>query len=221
MSTTGSVSHWINLLKEGDGAAVERLWKSYFPRLVGLARKKLREAPRRAADEEDVALSAFDSFCDGAAGGRFPQLTDRDDLWLYLLAGPFADAAALVAHFEARAAAKGQHDLVILDGASGEPIGSAAYLNIEPGQAVQTPVSDGKRVVSARIEAQQREDVKTPAGSFKTVRYEIFLFNNVLWKRSGHLYIWLTDDRRRIPVQIRVRLPFTIGTITLQLEKVE
>jgi hypothetical protein len=86
---------------------------------------------------------------------------------------------------------------------------------------VQAPVSNGKKVVSARIEAQQREDVKTPAGTFKTVRYELFLFNNVLWSRSGHLYIWLTDDRRRIPVQIRFRLPVTIGTITLQLEKAE
>src|SRR4051794_7501314 len=47
-------------------------------------------------------------------------------------------------------------------------------LNLEPGQAVQAPVSDGKRAASARIEAQQREDVKTPAGNFKTVRYELF-----------------------------------------------
>jgi len=94
-------------------------------------------------------------------------------------------------------------------------------LNLDPGQPVQAPVSNGKKVVSARIEAQQREDVKTPAGTFKTIRYELFLFNNVLWSRSGHLYIWLTDDRRRIPVQIRFRLPVTIGTITLQLEKVE
>ena len=94
-------------------------------------------------------------------------------------------------------------------------------LNLDPVQAVQAPVSNGKKVVNARIEAQQREDVKTPAGTFKTVRYELFLFNNVLWNRSGHLYIWLTEDRRRIPVQIRFRLPVTIGTITLQLEKVE
>lgn len=94
-------------------------------------------------------------------------------------------------------------------------------LNLEPGQAVQAPVSNGKKVVSARIEAQAREDIKTPAGTFKTVRYELFLFNNVLWSRSGHLDIWLTDDRRRIPVQIRFRLPFTIGTITLRLEKAE
>jgi hypothetical protein len=73
----------------------------------------------------------------------------------------------------------------------------------------------------ARVEAQPREDVRTPAGSFKTIRYEVFLFNNVLYRRPAHLYVWLTDDRRRLPVQIRVRMQFTIGTITLMLEKVE
>jgi hypothetical protein len=43
----------------------------------------------------------------------------------------------------------------------------------------------------------------------------------VLYRRYGHLHIWLTDDARKLPVQIRVRLQFTIGTITLQLEKEE
>jgi hypothetical protein len=33
--------------------------------------------------------------------------------------------------------------------------------------------------------------------------------------------VWLTDDRRKLPVQIRVRMQFAIGTITLQLEKHE
>ncbi|MFB3828065.1 MAG: DUF3108 domain-containing protein [Bryobacteraceae bacterium] len=94
-------------------------------------------------------------------------------------------------------------------------------LRLEPGQSTQMPVSDGKKSVLARVEAQQREDVRTPAGEFKTVRYEAFLFNNVLYKRNAHLYVWLTDDDRKLPVQIRVRLQFTIGTITLQLSKVE
>src|SRR5262249_20885336 len=39
---------------------------------------------RRVADEEDVALSAFDSFIHRAAAGRFPRLEDRDDLWKVL-----------------------------------------------------------------------------------------------------------------------------------------
>lgn len=94
-------------------------------------------------------------------------------------------------------------------------------LNLEPGQTTTVAVSDGKKSVNARVEAQQREDMKTPAGTFHTVRYEIYLFNGVLFQRSAHLNVWLTDDRRRLPVQIRVRMPVTIGTITLELEKAE
>jgi DNA-directed RNA polymerase specialized sigma24 family protein len=85
MSCTGSVTEWIGRLKTGDQAAAQQLWERYFRRLVGLARHKLRATPRRAADEEDVALSAFDSFCRGAERGRFPQLGDRDDLWPLLV----------------------------------------------------------------------------------------------------------------------------------------
>ncbi len=94
-------------------------------------------------------------------------------------------------------------------------------LRLEPGQSTQVAVSDGKKSALAAVEAQQREDVKTPAGMFKTIPYEIMLFNGVLFQRSAHLHVWLTDDARRIPVQIRVRMPVTIGTITLQLEKRE
>src|SRR5262249_39192821 len=47
--------------------------------------KKLRDSPPRAADAEDVALSAFDSFCRHAQDGRFPQLADRDSLWRILV----------------------------------------------------------------------------------------------------------------------------------------
>lgn len=94
-------------------------------------------------------------------------------------------------------------------------------LNLEPGQSTQIAVTDGKKSVMAKVEAQQREDVKTPEGVFKTIRYEAYLFDNVLYRRSARLYIWLTDDRRKLPVQIRVRLQFAIGSITLQLEKHE
>ncbi len=82
----GSVTRWIGVLKAGDDAAAQQLWERYFARMVGLAREKLRASRRTdvAADEEDAALSAFDSFCVGAARGRFPELADRDDLWRLL-----------------------------------------------------------------------------------------------------------------------------------------
>ena len=94
-------------------------------------------------------------------------------------------------------------------------------LNLEPGQSANVPVSDGKKAVVARVQAQQREELKVPDGAYKTIRYEAFLFDNVLYRRSAHLYVWLSDDQRRLPVQIQVRMPITVGTITLELEKHE
>ncbi len=85
MSSTGTVTLWIAQLKAGEADAAQHLWNSYFRRLVGLARKRLRGQPPAIADEEDVALSAFDSFCRGVDQERFPKLADRDDLWQLLV----------------------------------------------------------------------------------------------------------------------------------------
>lgn len=93
------------------------------------------------------------------------------------------------------------------------------YLRLDPGKAAQIPVSDGKKYVMAKVESQRREQLKTDFGTFNTVLYEIYLFDNVLFRRSGHLHVWITDDDRRLPVQLQVRLTFAIGTITFRLEK--
>jgi RNA polymerase sigma factor (sigma-70 family) len=85
---SGSVTHWLGALRGGDLAAAQPLWDRYFARLVRLARARLRNKPCPGAveDEEDAALSAFDSFCRAATQGRFPRLDDRDDLWRLLVA---------------------------------------------------------------------------------------------------------------------------------------
>lgn len=90
-----------------------------------------------------------------------------------------------------------------------------------PGSTVELPVSDGRKAVSARVEALGRERVRTPVGEFSAIRYEAFLMSGVLYRRKGRLFVWISDDERRLPVQIRVQLPFYVGTVTLKLEKVE
>lgn len=101
MSSPGSVTYWINELKAGERAATQPLWENYFRLMVGRARTKLAGVPRRAADEEDVALSAFESFCRAAEDGRFPKLEDRHDLWQLLVLITDRKAGAL-ARFERR-----------------------------------------------------------------------------------------------------------------------
>jgi DNA-directed RNA polymerase specialized sigma24 family protein len=85
MSSSGDVTQWLRLLRAGDRGSVQQLWQRYYRGLVALARQKLGSLPRAAADEEDVALSAFDSFVRRAEEGRFPQLEDRHDLWQLLV----------------------------------------------------------------------------------------------------------------------------------------
>ena len=98
MPEEGSITLCLAMLKSGDRAAADALWGRYFRRLVGLARSRLRDAPRRLADEEDVALCAFDSFYRRAEAGGFPRLEDRDDLWQVLFVITVRKAIDLVEH---------------------------------------------------------------------------------------------------------------------------
>jgi len=93
-----SVSYWLEGLKRGDAQAAAALWERYCDRLVRLARRKLRHSSRRVADEEDIALSAFNSLCLGARDGRFPALADRDSLWGLLVFITAQKAADWIAH---------------------------------------------------------------------------------------------------------------------------
>jgi DNA-directed RNA polymerase specialized sigma24 family protein len=80
-------TRWIGDLQAGDAGAADRLWRRYFDGLVWLARKNLDAARRAEAveDEEDAALSAFQSLCVSVAEGQFDRLRDRDDLWRLLV----------------------------------------------------------------------------------------------------------------------------------------
>ncbi len=98
MNAEETVTMWIAQLRQGEEAAAQRLWEQYFGRMVRLARRRLETTRRSAADEEDVALSAFKSFCLGVQNGRFPQLTDRDSLWPLLVAITANKSVDLIRH---------------------------------------------------------------------------------------------------------------------------
>lgn len=85
MTDSGSITGYIQQLKAGDSDAAQLLWERYYNRLVALARKKLGDLPRQASDEEDVVQSAFNSFFQRVRDGKFPKLSDRDDLWRLML----------------------------------------------------------------------------------------------------------------------------------------
>lgn len=79
------ITEWLRRLEAGHDLAAQRLWDVFFERLVRLAQERMRVTDRRIADAEDVALSAFASFCRGVEKQRFPELTDRHGLWRLLV----------------------------------------------------------------------------------------------------------------------------------------
>jgi DNA-directed RNA polymerase specialized sigma24 family protein len=122
MASPGSVTVWIAHLKAGASDAARPLWESYFRRLVARARDRLAGVPRRATDEEDVALSAFDSFCRAVGRGRFADLNDRDDLWQLLVVITDRKACDLANHERRQRRGGGK----VLDGAALRDEGAAA-----------------------------------------------------------------------------------------------
>jgi DNA-directed RNA polymerase specialized sigma24 family protein len=118
-----SVTLWLQQFLAGDtDVAVKRLWDRYCQRLVALARGMIGDLPRRVADEEDVAHSAFDSFCRGVARGRFAELNDRDDLWRLLV----TITARKASHFREYLNCEKRGDLSVLDQAALEQAGAAS-----------------------------------------------------------------------------------------------
>ncbi|MFO0922854.1 MAG: ECF-type sigma factor [Pirellulales bacterium] len=81
----GSITHWYRKLETGDGEAAQALWDRFFVRMAEVARRKLRDVSKADADQEDIALSAFESLWKGAIRGMYPAIDDRSDLWKLLI----------------------------------------------------------------------------------------------------------------------------------------
>ena len=85
---------------------------------------------------------------------------------------------------------------------------------LQPGGSFHMPVADAMRVVDVTMKAEAREQIVTVAGTFQTIRVQPIADAGVV-KNRGNIWIWYTDDNRRIPVQMRARLFW--GTITMKL----
>lgn len=129
------VSVWMRRLANGDEGAAQEIWNQYYDRLVRLARRKLLDGGRRVEDEEDVALSAINSFCEAAAAGRFPQLHDHSDLWRLLVTITARRAARQLrgSKRQKRGSGKVRGESVFLDHQQeGQKAGIGAVLGSEP-----------------------------------------------------------------------------------------
>jgi DNA-directed RNA polymerase specialized sigma24 family protein len=141
MSVDHSPSLWLQQLREGDSVAAQRLWEAYYQKLVGIARRKLQGRVRLVGDEEDVALSAFKSFCRGVERGRYPQLSDRGDMWNLLVTITFHKVLHLVRD-EDREKRGGGRKFVAADAATSDADLLQQLVGTEPTPEVAAQVAE-------------------------------------------------------------------------------
>jgi RNA polymerase sigma factor (sigma-70 family) len=153
---------WIRRLKSGDAAAAQQLWERYYAQLVRFAQKKLATATRRTADEEDIALSAMNSFCLGAREGKFPQLNDHDDLWRLLITITARKAMRQMRRMRRQKRGGGgvRGESVFLPaGTSDEHGGLDQFLGQEPSPAAAAELAEDLQQLLSRLEEQPLRDV--------------------------------------------------------------
>ena len=199
MGAQQTVTIWINQLREGDEAAAQHLWEQYFGRMVGLARRRLEATRRSAADEEDVALSAFKSFCVGVKNGRFPQLTDRDSLWPLLVAITANKSVDLIRYENRRKRGGTGNDAEETERAEPEPL--SRILSHEPTPELALEVAelfeqlmqkldnaddpDLKLVALRRMQGDSAADIAADLGCVKrTIERKVTLIQR-LWQEEG------------------------------------
>jgi DNA-directed RNA polymerase specialized sigma24 family protein len=199
MSSDDSISRWIEEVKRGDPAAAQAIWERFFPKLVRFARDRLCGLPRRVADEEDVALSALDSFCRAAERGRFPELAGRDALWRLLLQMTARKATDLVRHETRRARGGGQvlgeSALADVGTASGERgLGQIADDALTPDIAVAVADEcrrlltqlepDLRQVALAKMEGHSNQEIAGKLEcSLRTVERRLYLIRRI-WEQE-------------------------------------
>lgn len=112
MSDEGSVTLWLEAVRQDDTVAANELWRRYFHRLQGLARRRLGQPrPPLPFDSQDVALSAFGVFFRLMQDGKFPDLAGRDELWPLLARITLRKAKDYVEKEQAQKRSAGREDV--------------------------------------------------------------------------------------------------------------
>ena len=184
-----TVTLWLERLREDDERPASELWSRYFRRLVSLAERHLPKQARRAFDEEDVALSAFHSLCEGVRRGRFPELGDRDELWALL---------TVITARKARDRMKGESaakrgggrapvpaELVDILGAEPTPA-FAAELADESERLLERLEDDALRTIALRrLEGYENTEIARELGcAVRTVERRLALIRQT-WEQAG------------------------------------
>lgn len=120
-----------------------------------------------------------------------------------------------------RAVARRGDKVILFDAPAFDSLSSVYFLRTLPldgkGPIGLTVVA--KDAFTLEVELQGRQNVKTPMGTFRTIRVQPKSPGENLIGKGRNLVLWLTDDDRHLPVQIRSSL--VIGNLVGKLRAIE
>jgi hypothetical protein len=90
---------------------------------------------------------------------------------------------------------------------------------LEVGMPIYMSNHDNKKVYDLKVIIQRKERIKVDAGTFDCIMVQPVLQGEAIFKQQGELWVWLTDDERKIPVQMKSKV--AVGSITTELIKIE
>lgn len=91
--------------------------------------------------------------------------------------------------------------------------------NLEVGKSILLRNHEKKKIYNLEVIVHRKEVVEVGAGTFRCIVVEPLIKGEGLFKNEGRLRIWLTDDDKKIPVQMKSKV--LVGDITTELMKIK
>ncbi|MEW6215540.1 MAG: DUF3108 domain-containing protein [Nitrospirota bacterium] len=99
-----------------------------------------------------------------------------------------------------------------------DPLSGFYYLrtfNLEVGRSVFIDIFDSKKVWNVEIQVLKKERLELPTGVFDTILVKPLMKSEGIFCRKGDILIWLTDDKKRIPVKLQTKV--VVGSVVATL----
>ena len=168
----------------------------------------------------------------GSIADRIYKIRDQVDTWL--------DIKQLYTHKQVKTIREGDYrkklqttlnyedgyavtnnDTVIVSEFIHDPYALLYYLRTIPlniGETLNFQTFDKKRLIDFQIKIYGKETIPVPVGTYTCLVVKPYREGKSLFKNQGDMKIWLSDDARRLPVQIQIKLKY--GSMLLQLKSV-
>ncbi len=88
---------------------------------------------------------------------------------------------------------------------------------LEIGKSEHLDIFDSKRLWNVEVKVLRKEKIRVPAGEYDTIVINPLLKSEGIFSKKGKIYIWLTDDEKKVPVMIKSKVK--VGTIKAKLSK--